>query len=182
MQKLLAFLALIILLISCWDFHKPLPYRPIKVWGYKPIYSNDSTVLRVQAMGPQPVKFPAKIYVKENLIFQNDFGYGIHIIDNTNPSEANRIGFIQILGNSEMSIKGNYLYANSFSDLLVIDIMNWQNPKEVKRINHAFSQGSTTYSFIPLPEHNVYYECSYFSSGIQTGWTRDSVYQSCYYP
>lgn len=181
MQKLIAFFILASFFVSCWDYRKP--YKPRgKVLGYKPVFSDDSSLLFVKALGPQPVKFPAKIYVKGNLIFQNDLGSGIHVIDNATPSSPNRIGFIQLRGNSEMSIKGNYLYANSFADLVIIDVTNWQNPTEVKRIRNAFSQGSSVQYFIPLPEHNVYYDCRYSYYGkIQTGWLKDSVEQYCYY-
>lgn len=172
-------------LVSCWDFtHRP-SFNRIKVLGYKPVYSNDSSLLRVYADLPQDVKFAGKIYVKGSYIFQNDLGYGIHVIDNNNPSQARRVGFIHIPGNSEMSIQGNFLYTNSFDDLLVIDISNWQNVVEVKRIPHAFSAGNQErYNFfIPLPEHQVYYECSSFWQGIQTGWVKDSIYNTnCFYP
>ena len=195
MKKLtLIFLQSSIFLSSCWDFRNnvsPEP-PPKKVWGYKPVFSVDSSILKISAVGPQPVKFPSKIYVKGNLIFQNDLGSGIHVIDNTNPSAPNPVGFIKILGNSEISIKGNMLYANSFTDLVVVDVTDWQKVKEVKRIKEAFSQGAQTggypsYNFIPLPEHDVYYECTWgFGNNIThilTGWVRDSVYDNnCYYP
>ena len=136
-------------------------------------------------MASQPVQYPGKIYVKGTLIFQNELGNGIHIIDNADPTIAKRIGYIRLLGNTEMSIKGNFLYANSYADLVIIDVSDWQNPVLVKRLKNAFYQGMTaqTYSFIPLPEHKVYYECPNFYAGIQTGWIKDSVNNYyCYYP
>lgn len=188
----LLFFLISIMLSSCWDFGNNRTTEPPakKVWGYKPVYSVDSTVLKISVANPQPVKFPAKIYAKGNLIFQNDLGSGIHVIDNTNPSAPAPIGFIKILGNSEISIKGNMLYANSFADLVVVDIADWQNIKEMKRIKGAFHQGAEAggyraYSFIPLPEHGVYFECSwqYGMTHILTGWVRDSVYDNnCFYP
>jgi len=182
MQKLIAAFILACFIASCWDFRKPFK-PPGKLLGYKPVFSDDSSLLFVKALGPQPVKFPAKIYVKGTLLFQNDLGSGIHVIDNSNPSSPNRIGFIQLRGNSEMSIKGNFLYANSFTDLVVIDVTNWQTPTEVRRIRNAFSLGNSVRYFIPLPEHNVYYDCQYLLYGkIQTGWIRDSVERHCYYP
>ena len=134
-------------------------------------------------MGPKPVQYAGKIYVKDKLIFQNDLGYGIHVIDNTNPATATRIGFIRVLGNTEMSIKGNYMYVNSFSDLVVVDISDWQHAREVKRMPNAFNAGGASY-YIPLPEHQVYFQCpGYFTDKIQTGWVRDSVTTySCYNP
>jgi len=180
-----------IVLSSCWGFGNRPAYRPKKVLGYVPVYSSDSSLLTAVAMTPQPFRFPGKIYVKDNFIFQNDIGYGIHIIDNADPSQPKQVGFIKLPGSSEISIKGNYLYSNSFTDLVVIDVNDRQHITEVKRIHNAFQQGSVAaYNFIPLPEHNVHYECaySYIQAGdngirIQTGWARDSVYNnSCYYP
>src|SRR5690606_26387350 len=122
------------LLSSCWDFtfnrSSPPIDPPEKVLGYKPVFTVDSSILKISVTSPQQVKNPGKIYVKGNLIFQNDLGSGIHVIDNTVPSVAANIGFIKILGNSEISIKGNMLYANSFTDLVVVDISDWQNVKE----------------------------------------------------
>ena len=184
LKQLTAAIILAVLLVSCWDLRRQPPINPVKVLGYKPVYTTDPSLISVKSLGPQVVRFAGKIYVKDNLIFQNDIGYGIHIIDNTNPTSATQIGFIRVPGNAEMSIKGNYLYANSFSDLVVIDISNWQNATEVKRIHSAFSQGTNSFNFIPLPEHKVYYECpSYYSDKFQTGWTKDSVSSSsCYNP
>jgi hypothetical protein len=186
LKTLIAFLLLTVVLSSCWDLGRRPNKNPRKVLGYKPVYSTDPSLLRVQAMGPQAVQFAGKIYVKNNLIFQNDLGYGIHVIDNTNPASATRIGFIRVIGNTEMSIKGNYLYVNSFTDLVVVDVSDWQNVTEVKRIQQAFSQAGGTRNFIPLPEHRVYYECAGLinnTNQFQTGWVRDSVSTySCYNP
>lgn len=187
----------ILLLSSCWDFtNNRIPEPPIippkKVWGYKPVFSVDSSILKIATVAPQPVRFPGKIYVKGNLIFQNDLGSGVHVIDNSNPSAPAPTGFIKILGNSEISIKGNMLYANSFTDLVVVDVSDWQAVREVKRIKDAFYQGAQSggypaHNFIPLPEHGVYYDCPWqYANGLAhvlTGWTRDSVYDNtCYYP
>jgi hypothetical protein len=178
-KPLTAALVLAVLLTSCWDFTRK-PYNPKKVLGYKPVYTNDASLVMVETLTPQPVRNAGKIYVKGSLIFQNDLGYGIHVIDNSNPATANRIGFIRVVGNSEMSIKGNYLYVNSFGDLVVVDISDWHHVNEVKRMPAAFSQGYT--NFIPLPEHKVYYECpDFFNNKYQIGWVKDSVYNySCY--
>ena len=188
MLKQTAFFLTITLVASCWGIYKrppPDPFEQPKVLGYKPVYSNDSSILLPRLMTPQPVLHPGKIYVKGTLIFQNELGNGIHVIDNSTPAAASRIGYIRLLGNTEMSIKGNFLYANSFADLVIIDVSNWQNPVQVKRLKNAFQQGITAgiYTFIPLPERRVNYECPNYYTGIQTGWVKDSVDAfSCYYP
>jgi hypothetical protein len=173
---------------GCWDWQRRPGYEPYKkVWGYKPVFSTDSTLLRVQSEAPRTMKHPGKIYVKDNLVFQNDIGYGIHIIDNSVPSQAHPVGFIRIWGSSEISIKGNYLYTNSYDALVVADVTDWQQVREIKRVPHAFRQsfqaGQQGIVFIPLPEHGVYYDCmSLYSPGkIQTGWVRDSILNHCYF-
>ncbi len=193
MRMLLLILPFTFLLSSCWDFtynRSSPPLEPPKmVWGYKPVFTVDSSILKISATSPQAVQNPGKIYVKGNLIFQNDLGSGIHVIDNTVPSAAANIGFIKILGNSEISIKGNTLYANSFTDLVVVDIADWQNVKELKRIKGAFNQGAQAggypvYNYIPVPERGVYYECAgYNLTHVLTGWVKDSVLNNnCFYP
>ncbi len=194
MRKLFLFLLPgVFLFISCWNINKtPELPPPQKVWGYKPVFTTDSSVLDIKAVGPQEVKMPGKIYVKGNLVFQNDLGQGIHVFDNSVPSSMQAIAFIRLLGNSEISIRGDMLYANSFADLVVIDLSGWPSIKEVHRTNQAFRQGyeagpMPSQVFIPLPEHGVYYECPWQYSAsttqILTGWVRDSVFDNnCYYP
>ncbi len=178
-----------ILLGSCWDLRRPINPPEYKVWGYRPVFTIDSTFLNIVNETPRSTKNPAKIYVKGNYIFQNDLGYGVHVIDNSNPSQPQKVGFIRINGNSEMSIKGNYMYANSYSSLVVLDITDWQHVRELKRVPGVFNQGMSAgnayYYFIPPPEHRVYFACNgvFVQGQIQTGWVRDSISSySCYYP
>lgn len=152
--------------------------------GYRPVYSTDASLLLISAGNARDVKNPGKIYTIGNLIFQNEIGSGLHVFDYSNPAQPQKAGFINIPGNTEVSVKGNFLYANSFADLLVIDIIDWKKATEVKRIKDAFRQGyAQGHTFaIPPPEHNVYYECTMSGRGIHTGWIKDSVSDySCYY-
>jgi hypothetical protein len=183
---LLLLLTVATVVSSCWDLRrKPAP-PPKMVWGYKPVFSVDSSLILIKSEGPRDVLNPAKIYVRGNLVFQNDVGIGIHVIDNTDPRNPVRIGFIRIHGNSEMAIKGNYLYANSQQDLVVVDISDWQNLVEVKRIERVFANGNAAIGFlsIPVPERGVHYECRPKPwPHVHTGWVRDSIYDyNCFNP
>lgn len=194
MKHLIYFLSATILLTSCWKWRptpepEPLPPLPppIKVLGYVPVYSTDPAAYAITADTPRAMKYPGKIYVKDNLIFQNDQGFGIHVFDKTIPSSPKNIGFIKLKGNQEMSIKGNYLYANSYADLVVVDITDWLHVKEVQRIKGAFYQGNSAYAknpylFVPPPERSVYYQCIDDNKGVVIGWKPDSIYNNtCYY-
>ena len=69
---------------------------------------------------------------------------GIHVLDNSNPSQPEHLGFIKIAGNLDMAIKENILYADNYSDLLAIDIANVQQPRLLCRVEGIFSE-----QFIP---------------------------------
>ena len=58
------------------------------------------------------------------LPYINDKYKGIHVIDNKNPENPVKIAFIKIAGNVDISVKDNYLYADSLKDLLVFNISN----------------------------------------------------------
>jgi len=87
---------------------------------------------------PQPLKSSGKIYVFGDYLLINDPGEGIHIIDNTDCSNPNEISFIKIPGNFDMAVKDYVLYADSYIDLLAIDISNLPNITLLKRLEGAF--------------------------------------------
>ena len=55
------------------------------------------------------ITIPGKIYFKDNYLFVNEYGKGIHVIDNSNPADPKKIAFYKILGNVDMAIRGNIL-------------------------------------------------------------------------
>lgn len=75
----------------------------------------------------EPIKQPGKIYFKDDFIFINEYKKGIHVIDNKDPKNPITKAFINIPGNVDMAIKGNILYADSYIDLLSIDISDMNN-------------------------------------------------------
>lgn len=84
---------------------------------------------------------PGKIYVKGHYLFINEVKEGIHLIDNTNPAAPKTLAFLRIRGNADMAVKGDYLYADSYTDFLVFDIRDPQHIRQVKRIENAFASG-----------------------------------------
>ena len=66
----------------------------------------------LKTLPAQELENPGKIYVKDNYLFINEVKKGIHVIDNTNPASPKAISFIQILGNIDIAVKDNILYAD----------------------------------------------------------------------
>ncbi len=97
---------------------------------YTPIYKTLEEVRsEVKLTPPSAVAYPQKIYVKGKYLFITETMKGIHVIDNTDPSKPNNIGFINIPSNVDIAIKNNTLYADMYSDLVTIDI---SDPKTAK--------------------------------------------------
>jgi hypothetical protein len=107
---------------------------------FEPVYTTTAEIrASVGLTPPQAVKEAGKIYIKDNWLFVNEVGKGIHIIDNTNPANPIIQGFLAIPGNYDLAVKGNILYADSYIDLLAIDISDKANIKIVKRLEGIFS-------------------------------------------
>lgn len=106
---------------------------------FSPIYLSYAE-LRTPVTGVDPVAIgtTGKIYVKDSYIYVNELYEGIHVIDNTDPSSPQRIAFIPIPGNVDMAIQGTTLYADSYVDLVAVDIAEPLNAVEVARVEDAF--------------------------------------------
>ena len=91
----------------------------------------------VDIIAPVPVQESGKMYVYNDYIFVNDKYKGVHVIDNSNPENPRKISFIKIAGNVDISVKDNYLYADSITDLMVFDISDINNIQIVKRLDNV---------------------------------------------
>jgi len=81
---------------------------------------------------------PGKIYFKDQYMYINEYQKGIHVVDLSDPESPEQKVFIEIPGNVDMAIRNNVLYADSYLDLLLIDISNPLQPAEIKRIEELF--------------------------------------------
>jgi len=117
---------------GCTDDYEQVPVL-------SPIYLSYAELRTpVLADPPEDIGTTGKIYVKDSYIYINELYEGIHVIDNTNPSSPQRIAFIPIPGNVDMAIKGTTLYADSYVDLVAVDIADPVSAVEVARIEDAF--------------------------------------------
>lgn len=85
---------------------------------------------------------PGKIYTKDGYLFINELKDGIHIIDNRNPASPQPVAFLRIPGNGDMAIRNNILYADSYMDLVALDISDPKTIREVGRVQNVFPSGT----------------------------------------
>ena len=93
----------------------------------------------VSVLPPKFIEESGKIYAYKSYIFVNDKYQGIHVIDNRNPESPKKIAYIKIPGTIDISVKDDYLYADSITDLVVIDISNIDNIKVINRLENVLN-------------------------------------------
>jgi hypothetical protein len=54
------------------------------------------------------------------------------------PTAPSTWGFLEIPGNVDIAVRGNYLYADSYIDLVVFDLSNPEDPGFVQRVENVF--------------------------------------------
>ncbi len=80
-----------------------------------------------------------KIYVAENYLFYIAQQEGIHIFDNSDPASPQNIAFINLEGVHDIAIKGEYLYADNYVDLVVFNIAQVNNIHLAHTLSNALA-------------------------------------------
>ncbi len=154
--------ALSILQFGCKDkqFQKYTANVPV----YTDFETFRSTLGKVKYEPAKTIDEKGNIYFKDNYLFILDNFKGIHILDNSNPENPVNKGYYAITGITGISINNQYLYANAYTDLVVVDVSDIANPKEVGRTENAFDYA--------WPSHDPQYPLAEVdpSKGIITGW------------
>jgi len=129
--------------------------------SYQPVYKLlDEMRVPVKYENPTALTSAGKIFYYNGYLFVNELNTGIHIFDNTDPSNPKNVGFLNIPGNLDMAVHDHYLYVDSYLDLVAIDIANPEAPVETGRVNDVFQ---SFYSF----SENVGYLVEYVPTPIK---------------
>lgn len=158
-----------VFLYSCEDSK----YREYK--GNAPLYMSYED-LRASVKEEQNVdlKNPGKIYFKDNYIFIIEELKGIHVFDNSNPSSPSKKTFIKVPGVVDMAISGNILYADSFIDLVILDVKDVENIKEVGRVKDVLP-------YTVPPVENNFPQCNVDKEkGVVIDWELTTIREKVY--
>jgi hypothetical protein len=143
------------------------PYETIQV-AVAQVMSKSDFRKSVEILTPRPIEKSGKIYVYQDYIFVSDAFKGVHIIDNTIPTNPKAKAYLKIPANEDISIKDNFLYADSATDLLVFDLSDINNISLEARLEDVFD----VYDFqIPVEAERVDYTEINYQTEIIIGWT-----------
>ncbi len=95
---------------------------------YEPIYQQPESFrddAAIRAESPRPLRNPGKLYIIGDYLLINEPNEGIHVFDNRLPEQPIPVAFWNIPGNVDMAVRGRYLYADQYADLLAM----YANPK-----------------------------------------------------
>jgi hypothetical protein len=81
---------------------------------------------------------PGKIYLGNDVILIGEEQEGIHVIDNSDPINPTSVNFINIPGNKEFFVKDNKIYAETYYDVVKIDISDMYNAVLDSRAEFVF--------------------------------------------
>ncbi len=81
---------------------------------------------------------PGKIYLGSDMILIGEEQEGIHVIDNTDPVNPTAVNFINIPGNREFFVKDNKIFAETYYDVVKIDVSDMQNAVLDSRAEFVF--------------------------------------------
>ncbi len=135
-----------------------------------PVYmSYEALRSAVKDTVPEEINQPGKIYLYGDYILVNEVREGIHVVNNTDPSNPEVISFIKIPGNIDMAIKHDILYADSYVDLVAIDISDLHEIREVARFEDLFSWS------LPPYETGTRVGMVDDAEGVVVGWKVETV-------
>ncbi len=142
MKKSFSFLTLMVATATLFTFSGCLKDQCESTLTYqvfKPVYIKmDEVRNQLLTEAPRELKKPGNIYVYQNYLFISEYREGVHIIDNTDPSNPVNLSFVKIPGCENIAVRGNTLYANNYVDLVSLDISNPQSVQLICRTNDVF--------------------------------------------
>ena len=96
----------------------------------------------VRQIDAKPIENAGKIFVYNQYLLVNEVDEGVHVFDNSDPANPIAISFINIPGNVDVWVRGNVLYADSYIDVVAIDLSDLQNIKELSRVENIIPERS----------------------------------------
>jgi hypothetical protein len=162
----------IVLLISLFSVFfyscEDTTYKEYK--GYTPVYlSYNDLRSAVSVEQNRDLKNPGKIYFKDNYIFIVEELVGIHVYDNTDPASPVQKAFVKLPGVVDISISGYILYADSYVDLVALDVENISDIHEVGRVTDILPY--------TVPEHKTDFPTGYIDKdkGVVVKWELKTI-------
>ena len=141
--------------------------------GKRPVYIPVSELADIKNLTPQPIQQSGTIFLLDTLFFMLEQKKGIHVFNVKDSLNVVGLTFFEIPAVTDFTIAGNRLYADSWKDLVTIDISDLHHIREIDRQVNVFSP------LLYPPLYDGIFECVDESKGAVVGWedaTLDNAY------
>lgn len=155
--------------LSCEDEPEP----DFVTVGKVPIYQDLSNTV-IAFSDAQSYETLGKIVYLHPYIYINEEFKGIHVIDNTNPENPEKVAFFNIPGNTDFTIKGNFIYANHVLDFVTIEVSE-EELIVTDRKENFYSNEDLNGVLHPGNDYFGFFECVDLSKGLVIGWKDEMI-------
>jgi len=132
--------------------------------GKKPVYLPLSELDDITNQAPQAIINSGPIYLIGDYFFMIEDKRGLHVFDVSDDQQEEALTFIQVPAITDFTIDGNYLYADSWMDIVTIEISDIYNIQFISRQLNVIDP-------ILYPAlYNGWFECVDLSRGAIVGW------------
>ena len=132
--------------------------------GKRPVYVALSELRDIRSEPPQPIQLSGTIFLQDTLLFLLEQRKGIHVFNLRDSLNTINLAFFKIPAITDFVVSGHFLYADSWKDLVVIDISNLNDIRETDRIPDIINPA------LYPPLYNGIFECVDESKGAVIGW------------
>jgi len=144
--------------------------------GMVPIYESEA---QISLHEPKSINQAGRFIFYNNLIFITEIGEGVHVIDNSDKTNPVSIAFIKIIGNTDLAIRNDIVYANNGPDLVSFTFAN-ETLTEISRVREVYFSYAESQEF-PLRQSNVYFQCPEPERGRILYWNKEIIAEpNCY--
>jgi hypothetical protein len=154
------------LLFACFlaACEKEKPYMGFSGTGKKPIYIPVSELGAIKNLPPRTIEQTGTIFLRDTLFFMLEFKKGIHVFNILDTMNTAALTFWSIPAITDFTISGNRIYADSWRDLVTIDISDLYQIREVSRTKDTFEP------VLYPPLYDGHFECVDENKGVLIGW------------
>lgn len=132
--------------------------------GKKPVYVALDELRDIRNEPPSAIQESGTIFLKDTLLFILEQRKGIHVFNLKDSLNTVNLAFFKIPAVTDFVVSGNLVYADSWKDLVVIDISNLQQISEKSRIEGVISPA------LYPPQYSGFFECVDESKGAVVDW------------
>jgi len=117
-----------------------------EVFVYNPIYKTKEELKerKVEVLTSRDIINPGKVFYIGTTLLVSETGQGVHVIDNSDKENPTPIAYLKIPGNVDVSYHDGHLIADSYQDILLIDISDVLDPTVTGTIGDV---GSNRYHY-----------------------------------